>query len=283
MSIHRPVLLQKVIDFLAVKKGGLYIDATFGGGGHSEAILRLGGCVLGIEWDKSQYQIAKAKYQSYLEKNLFLVNDNFSQIEKIAKQNKFFPVDGVLFDLGISMMQIEGSGRGFSFKNLDEPLDLRINEKITFNAANWLNQLPKEKLYEIFAKNAEIVNYRPIVDGIVLRRRLRPIKTVGDLISIIDRQLKIKNERIYRQIWQALRIFVNDELENLKKGLLGAVKILKKEGRILVITFHSLEDRLVKKIVLENNLVFLTKKPIVSIGGGFFERSAKLRVVSFKK
>jgi len=284
MSVHQPVLLQAVVDYLNIRKNGLYIDATFGQGGHSQAILKKGGKVLGIEWDKNQYQISKIKYKKEIdEKRLILVNDNFSNIKFIAKKNDFFPVDGVLFDLGISMDQISESGRGFSFKKLDEPLDLRINENLKIKASDYLNQLPKEKLEEIFVKNAELIDYRKIVEAIIFMRRSRPIKTVGDLISIIDKVVKIKKEKAYRLIWQALRILVNDELENLKKGLRSIGEILKTEGRILVISFHSLEDRLVKKIAKENNLVFLTKKPIISLTENHFEHSAKLRVFCFKK
>jgi len=284
MSIHQPVLLQAVVDYLEIKKNGWYIDATFGQGGHSQVILEKGGKVLGIEWDKNQYQISKIKYKKEIdERRLVLVNDNFSDIELIAKKNDFFPVDGVLFDLGISMNQIAESGRGFSFKNLDEPLDLRINEKIKIGAADYLNQLSKEQLEEIFIKNAELIDYRRIVEAIIFNRRLKPIKTVGDLITVIDKTLRTKNEKVYRLVWQALRIFVNDELGNLKQGLKGAVTILKKEGRILVISFHSLEDRLVKKIAKEIDLVFLTKKPIVSLSNNYFERSAKLRVFGLEK
>lgn len=117
---------------------------------------------------------------------------------------------------------------------------------------------------------------------IVRRRKFKPIEKVGDLVSIINDKIKPKSEKIYRQIWQGLRILVNDELENLKKGLQGAKKILKQEGRLLVITFHSLEDRVVKKFAFENDLNFLTKKPIISLSKKTFERSAKLRVFTLK-
>jgi len=278
---HKPVLLDQVIYYLKVKNGGFYIDCTFGLGGHSEYVLRQGGKVLGIEWDEDIYKKAVIKYKPFLDKNLWLVNKNFSEIESIAKEFRFYSVDGVLFDLGISMEQIEKSGRGFSFKKLDEPLDLRINKKIKIKAADYLNFCSKDELYEIFAKNSEVFNFKSIVDEIIIKRKLRPIKKVGDLVSIIKEILRHKQEKTYRQIWQGLRIVVNNELENLKKGLEGAKKILKKRGRILVITFHSLEDRLVKKFVNENNLCFLTKKPVISLSKKKFERSAKLRVIVF--
>ena len=279
---HQPVLLNEVISYLQVKKGGFYVDATFGLGGHSKVILAMGGKVLGIEWDEDLYQKARIKYQGFLEKNLFLANKNFAQIETVAKEKNFYPVDGVLFDLGISMEQIENSGRGFSFKKLDEPLDLRINTKIKMNAAYYLNYCSKEELYQIFAKNTEVANFKSLVDEIVRRRNFKPIEKVGDLVSIIDDKIKQKSEKIYRQIWQGLRILVNYELENLKKGLEGAKKILKQDGRLLVITFHSLEDRVVKKFAFENDLNFLTKKPIISLSKKTFERSAKLRVFTLK-
>jgi len=281
--IHQPVLLKEVINYLKVKNNGFYIDCTFGLGGHSKAILKLGGKVLGIEWDEDTYKKAIVKYRSFLGKKLWLINKNFSEIELIAKEKNFYPVDGILFDLGISMEQIEKSGRGFSFKRLDEFLDLRINKEIKMKAADYLNFFSKDQLYEIFSKNTEVVNFKPIVDEIVIRRKFRRIEKVGDLVSIINSKLKQKKERIYRQIWQGLRIVVNNELENLKKGLEGAKNILKKNGKIIVITFHSLEDRLVKNFVVANFLDFLTKKPVTSSSEKIFERSAKLRVFTFKK
>jgi len=280
---HQPVLLTEAISYLEVKKEGFYIDATFGLGGHSKKIIELGGKVLGIEWDESLYQQAKIKYRVFLGKNLLLVNENFAQIETIAKKNNFYPVDGVLFDLGVSMEQINKSGRGFSFKKLDEPLDLRISKKLKKSAFYYLNQLSEEELDEVFAKNAEVVNFKAIVDEILIRRNFKPIKTVADLVSIIDKKIKQNKEKVCRKIWQGLRILVNNELENLKKGLRGAKNILKKEGRIVVITFHSLEDRLIKRFVVENGFIFLTKKPIVSRSKKKFERSAKLRVFTFQK
>mgnify|MGYP001093021848 CR=1 FL=1 len=192
---HESVLLKEVISYFQIKRGGLYVDATFGLGGHSREILKQGGRVLGIEWDEDLYKKAKIKYQDFLEKSLLLINKNFSQIESITKEYSFYPVDGILFDLGISMEQIEKSRRGFSFKKLDEPLDLRINSRIKTKAADYLNHLPKEKLYQIFAKNTEITNFKLLVDEIVRRRRVNPIEKVADLISIIDNKIKKKRRK----------------------------------------------------------------------------------------
>lgn len=282
--MHNPVLLQEVINSLAVKNGGLYIDATFGEGGHALEIIKKGGKVLGIEWDVQQYRRARVKYQKYLleNQNLILVNGNFKDIEEIAKKNNFFPVNGIVFDLGLSMNQLKDSQRGFSFKKENELLDMRISNKIKVKASDLLNNLSREQLYEIFAKYSEEINASFIAQAIVNARLMKKIELVKDLITIIDKALDKKDERVYRRIFQALRIAVNDELRNLKKGLLGAVNLLKKTGRLVVISFHSLEDRIIKQFVREQKLVITNKKPIISKRNFSFERSAKLRVIYFR-
>jgi len=277
--MHQPVLLQQAVNNLSIKPGGLYIDATIGEGGHSQEIIKLGGKVLGIDLDKDQ--IAKLKDQKL--ENLILVNGNFKDIEQIAKKNNFYPVDGILFDLGLSMNQIEKSGRGFSFKNLKEDLDMRIDTSLTLSAGDLLNRLSEDELYEIFAKYSEDLNSRVIAQEVVFRRRRQKIKKVADLIKIIDRVLKTKDEKTYRRIFQALRMAVNDEKENLKTGLVNSLKVLRENGRLVVITFQSLEDRLVKNFIRENNLKQLNKKIIKSDSNWHFERSAKMRVIINEK
>ncbi len=280
--MHKPVLLQEVIDYLNVKVGGLYIDATFGEGHHSIEILARGGKVLGVEWDFNQYQRAKIKNQRCINlKKLILINGNFRDIEQIAKQNNFYPVDGVLFDLGLSMWQLKKSGRGFSFKKLNEPLDMRLSDELKDKASDLINSLSPKELYEILATYSEEINSWSIVKTLVRTRALKKIKLVSDLVNAVDRAIERKDERVYRRVFQALRIAVNKEFENLEKGLLGALNLIKKEGRIVVITFHSLEDRLVKNFVYKNNLNLLTKKPVISRSNFSFERSAKLRVISW--
>jgi 16S rRNA (cytosine1402-N4)-methyltransferase len=277
--MHTPVLLKEVIKALNVKEGKKYIDATFGEGGHSREILKLGGRVLGIEWDDDKFEVQGSRFKEW--KNLKLVLGNFKDIEKIARRNDFFPVDGILFDLGLSMEQIGKSGRGFSYKKKDEPLDMRISQKLNRTAADIVNSLSARKLYEVFARNSEEINSWTIAQAIFNARCLKKIKTVGDLIRVID-SLKLlgKKESILRRVFQALRIEVNDELENLRQGLKGAAEILGKEGRIVVITFHALEDRIVKQFVQKNNLKFLNKKPVFGKQEKKFERSAKMRVFS---
>lgn len=280
--MHRPVLLQQAIENLNVKPGGLYIDATFGEGGHAIEIIKQGGKVLGIDLDQYQISHSTSSGQANIkDKNLKLVQGNFKNIEKIAKENDFCPVDGILLDLGLSMNQIANSGRGFSFKNIEENLDMRIDKNLETTASDLINSLSEDELYEVFAKYSEDLNSRIIAKEIVYRRHEKKVEKVKDLLQMIDQALKAKDERTYRRIFQALRMAVNAENENLKIVLQGAIKILKKGGRLIVITFHSLEDRIVKNFIRENNLDKINKKIIKSNSGWRFERSAKMRVIEF--
>ena len=269
LFMHTPVLLQKAIENLNVSTGGKYIDATFGEGGYSYEILERGGTVLGIDLDFSQISNPKSQIQ-----NLKLVQGNFADIESIAKENGFYPVDGVIFDLGLSMRQIKESGRGFSYKKLDDPLDMRLNINYKLTAEELIKRSDEKVLYEIFAKNSEEIRSKEIA-AVVKSRKV--MKSVGDLVSSIDRAIGYKSSSVYARIFQALRIEVNNEFENLKKGLTGAVNILKRKGRIVIVSFHSLEDRIVKNFSREKKLNFLSKKPITGLRS--FERSAKLRTI----
>ncbi len=275
--MHTPVLLKTAISALNIKPNGKYIDATAGEGGHLIEILKQGGQVLGIDKDIEQVESLKLKVESY--KNLILKIGNFADIEKIAQVNNFFPVDGILFDLGLSFQQISQSGKGLSYKNSNEPLDMRLDTANSTRACDLLNSLDEDKIYEIFASYSEEINSRVIAKVIFHTCRLKKIRRVGDLLSIIDRAIGRKDSKIYARIFQALRIAVNNEFEDLKIGLSGAVKILKKEGRIVVITFNSLEDRIVKNFVKNNKLKFFYKKPIFGNKNLSFERSAKLRII----
>jgi len=267
--MHTPVLLQQAIENLNVRLGSLYIDATFGEGGYSSEILKKGGRVLAIDWD-----IDQLKNYGLRITDLKLIQGNFSEIEKIAKENDFFPIDGVVFDLGLSMKQIEESGRGFSYNRPDEPLDMRLSLDNKLTAKDLIKELSEEELYEVFAKNSEEIKSKEIAYEVKKRKKM---ETVSDLICVIDKALGFKSNQTYARIFQALRIELNDEFENLKKGLKGAVDILKKDGRVVVVSFHSFEDRIVKNFVKEKKLKFLFKKPIR--GFRSFERSAKLRTI----
>lgn len=280
--MHTPVLADQAIDALQIKKGGLYIDATAGEGGHVIRILDLGGKVLAIDWDESQIQNIKSKFRH---DNLSLETGSFADIESIAQKNNFLPVDGILFDFGLSMKQIRESGRGFSYNNPAEKLDMRIDGKEGITAEEIINSYSVQDLYETFSKYSEEFHSIPIAEAIGRARDVRPIRTVGQLTFAIDRAIKTctmghrHGREIYATIFQALRIVVNDEFDQIKKGIEGAVKILKPEGRIVTITFHSLEDRIVKRFVEANNLRFLKKHVIKGDYRKSFERSAKLRTI----
>jgi len=277
--MHTPVLLQEAVNGLKVKKNGLYIDATFGEGGHAREILKQGGKVLGIDLDINQIRNSIPIISG---RNLKLVQGNFANIEEIAKENDFFRVDGILFDLGLSMNQIDSSGKGFSYRRINEPLDMRIDPNLEETAEDLVNSYSEDQLYEIFAKFSEELNSRAIAGAIVFTRRIKKIRKVGDLLTVIKKTVKINEEQASKRIFQALRIKVNNELENLKQGLKGSLKILQQEGRIVVISFHSLEDRIVKNFIRDNQLDQINKKVIIGDQNISFERSAKLRIISFK-
>ena len=299
--MHTPVLLQAALEGLQVKKGGLYIDATVGEGGHLTEIVKLGGKVLGIDWDEKQIQNLILRHPEFNSASKLsfprkreskkttgspirsgmtkLVQGNFADIEKIAKANNFYPVGGVLLDLGLSNEQIQTSGRGFSFHKDSEPLDMRIDSNLKITAADLVNNFKQTELYEILAGYSEDINSLAISHAIVRTRAVKKIITVGDLLKIISEKIGSKDNRTNARIFQALRIAVNHEFDNLKSGLIGALNILKNEGRIVVISFHSLEDRIVKQFANKNNLIQINKKVIKGNRDVDYERSAKLRVL----
>jgi len=273
---HTPVLLKEAIESLNVKKGGLYIDATFGEGGYSSEIIARGGKVLALDLDRDQ--IEKAKKTKKMPEAIF-AEGNFARIEKIAVEKNYFPVDGVIFDLGLSWEQIDSSGRGFSYKRPNEELDMRLDQEKGEKAWEILFRLSENDLYELFAKNSEEIYSKEIAKEI---KRSKKIVYVKDLIIAIDRALKRKNDKVYARIFQALRIAVNNDFENLRFGLLGASRLIKKDGRIVVLSFHSLEDRLVKNFGRLNKMksihVSVDRKRHVR----GFERSAKIRILYYE-
>ncbi len=272
--MHRPVLKNRVIEWLNVQPNKKYIDSTAGEGNFIEEILKRGGLVLAIDWDN--WQIKKLKEKFGNEKKLILCWDNFVNLKKIAQKFHFTNVDGIVFDLGLSYEHLEKSGRGFSFKKINENLDMRINSQIKITASDILMNESQENLIKILSQYGEEPKAEAIVEKINKYRRVKPIKKVGQLIEIIYSTIKKKSENVNRRIFQALRIAVNNELENLKKGLSQAIQIIKPDGRIAVITFHSLESRIVKKFIKDNQLLLLTDKAIKG------ERGSQLRVFSLK-
>lgn len=267
--MHTPVLLQQAIGRLNIKRGGRYIDATFGEGGYSKAISDLGGIVLGIDLDQDQISRGKVSLP-----NIGLVCGNFADVEKIAKENNFFPVDGIVLDLGLSMCQLSDSGRGFSYFNKEERLDMRIDDRSGPTVKEIIKSLSIEELYQALSKNSEELKSKEIAVSIKAQRKM---ETVADLVGAIDRAVGHPAKRTYARVFQALRIEANNEFKNLKEGLKGSLKVLKPGGRLAIISFHSLEDRVIKNFIKENKLTQLDKKPIRGVRK--FERSAKLRVV----
>ena len=280
--MHTPVLLRQVIEALNVHSNGLYIDATLGEGGHFIEMVNKKAKVLGIDWDAQQ--IKNLGKIISIDKGIFAVG-NYANVEQIAKSYDFLPVDGVLFDLGLSMAQLSESGRGFSYKALQDPLDMRIGNVGEETAADFLNRSSKDELYDIFAKYSEDLDSAIIAEEVIGKRKGNRIVTVKDFVQIVHSALghchQHKEHTVNKtltRVFQALRIIVNDEFNNIRKGLAGAVAILKPEGRVAIISFHSLEDRVIKQFVREHGL-----KVVKTIKGDkelAFERSATLRVFS---
>lgn len=286
-DFHTPVLLKEAINGLNVWPGGLYIDATIGFGGHAAEIIKSGGKVLGIDQDQEAIKYVKANSE------LILVRGNFADIKKIAWEHEFNGADGVIFDLGVSSYQIEKSGRGFSFLR-DEPLDMRMSKDIDLTAYEIVNKASRDELYNIFSKFGEEKNARAISDSIAFARQVRRIETSKELAEIVVKAVRggrpfdfAQGKHPATKVFQALRIVVNSEIDNLKKGLAGAFDVLGPNGRLAVISFHSLEDRAVKlffvKLVRERRANLVNKKPIVAgeeeITANRRSRSAKLRVL----
>ena len=257
--MHIPVLQKEVLEFLGPKPNENFIDCTIDGGGHALAILekiKPNGKILGIDADPEVIKNLKLKIKNF-EKRIVLVTDNFANLKEIVKYTKFGQANGILFDLGMSSWHLEESGRGFTFLK-DEPLDMRYGAN-ELTAEKIVNEYPREEIERILKKYGEERFAKGLARKIVQER---PIKTTFQLLKII------KSSRIYspNRVFQALRIAVNNELNNLKKVLPQAVEILESGGRIVIISFHSLEDRIVKKFFKEEfqkgAIKILTKKPI---------------------
>src|SRR3989338_1635525 len=279
-NFHKPVLLKEIIEGLGVKKDKKYIDATLGGGGHSFEILRLGGIVLGVDVDRESLEYIKKLGKP---ENLTLARGNFRDIDKIALLNNFDRAAGIIFDLGVSSHQIDNPTRGFSFQN-EGPLDMRMDRELGVRALDLIKILTKKELCEIFTKYSEESYAWEIADAIVKARSIRPIETTRDLAKIA---FSIAGQS--KKIFQALRIVVNDELNAIAEALPKALGLLDENGMLCVISFHSLEDRIVKKKFAkfeEEHLgKIITKKPIVpsaeELMANSRAKSAKLRI--FKK
>ena len=286
--MHIPVLEKEVLQYLNPEQNQNFIDATISGGGHTTLILEKNkpkGKVLGIEIDFELYQELKLQIAE-IRNRVTLVNDSFVNLKEIIEKEKFQSVSGILFDLGMSSWHLEKSNRGFSFLK-NEPLDMRYNSAGPLTAEKIVNYWSKFEIEKILREYGEEKFAKKIAEGISSARKIKPIKNTFQLVKIIEQIVfaGYRRQRIHfaTRTFQALRIAVNDELNNLKKVLPQALDILEPGGRLVVISFHSLEDRIVKNFFKNLNLKILTKKPITpadkEIKINPRARSAKLRVI----
>ena len=298
MSYHNPVLLQESVDALSIKKDGIYVDVTFGGGGHSREILnRLGenGKLFGFDQDPD------AQGNIIDDERFILIPENFRYISRFLRFHGIKKVDGILADLGVSSHQFDEADRGFSTR-FDGYLDMRMNQKSKVSAKEIINNYSEEKLAEILFLYGELRNSKNIAKTIVEKRAEEKIETSLQLRKVLQRYLpKAKEHKIIAQIFQAIRIEVNEELEVLKEFLEQIPKLLQKEGRLSVISYHSLEDRLVKRFIRtglfsgepEKDVFGNSNEPLQKVGKLIVPtpqeiklnnraRSAKLRIATLK-
>ena len=245
---HTPVMAEEVTEFLTTNPDGVYIDGTIGGGGHAEVILdRLTDKALyiGIDKDATAIEQCKERFKDSTAK-VELFQGNFSMMNEIADRMGVKGVDGVLLDLGVSSTQIDLPERGFSFSS-DGPLDMMMDQNSGISAADLIKSLTERELADLIYEYGEERHSRKIASAIVNFQKKSPISTTSDLSSIVKRVImgNMKTKSLAR-VFQALRIAVNDELSSLEEGLTAAIKLLKKGGRIVVLSYHSLEDRIVK-------------------------------------
>ena len=249
-TYHVPVLLQESIDGLDIKPDGIYVDVTFGGGGHSKEILsRLGkkGHLYSFDQD------ADAEQNIVNDERFTFVRSNFRYIRNWMRYYGVEEIDGLLADLGVSSHHFDDETRGFSFR-FDSPLDMRMNKRAGKTAADILNDYEGERLADIFYLYGELKNARRLASAIVTSRQQKRIDTTGDLMTVTEKLLRSEKEKKdLAKLFQALRIEVNHEMDALRDMLNGACLLLKKGGRLSVITYHSLEDRMVKNVMKAGN------------------------------
>ncbi len=290
-------MLDEVIQFLDIKPNHWYIDCNLGGGGHTQAILDKGGKVLGIDLDITAIRHVAKNHQLELvetdqlvyarSENLIIVQANFLEAATYANKFKITPVAGILFDLGLSSSQLDTADRGFSFQ-ADAPLDMRMDQRLAVSAADLVNALNVGELAELFQKYGEETWAKPIARAIVSARQNQLITTTFQLADII-KKVKHSRDKVHpaTQVFQALRIAVNDEMNNFRAALPAIWSVLDSSGKLVIISFHSLEDRWAKNFiqqeVQENHGVALTDKPLTAeeseLAVNPRARSAKLRAI----
>ena len=290
--LHIPVLLEKSIDFLNIHSDGIYVDCTAGGGGHSAEILKrlTTGRLICFELDRNIVAKAKNRLSAISDNYMFFEKSYIELKEVLEKEGIIGKIDGILFDLGISSFQTE-AGYGMSF-NIDEPLDMRFSSVSSRDLPRFLNSAGQQEIEQVLQEYGEERNFRKISAAIVKRRANEPILTTFQLKQAVfsafsKREPYGRVKQAVRRVFQALRIYANDELANVESGIKQALEVLKPGGRLAVISYHSLEDRIVKRIFRENalnkGLKVITKKPIIPNGKEQKQnrrsRSAKLRII----
>ena len=298
--VHIPVLLEEVINALSLTQDEVYVDATFGLGGYTKAILNNQNCkVLAIDRDPRAKLFADKIKKSYADR-LYFKKGRFSELGKFLKELEIYKVAGVVFDLGVSSSQLDIQDRGFSFK-LDGPLDMRMSSEGP-TAEDFLDEVDEGTLANIIYELGDEVYSRRIAKNIINQRSINKIKTTGQLADIVRNAIPKKKSKIdlATKTFQAIRIYLNDEIEELEKGLIAAEKALIPEGRLVVVSFHSIEDKIVKNFFYkcqknkslsrylpelpekDPSLEILTKKPILPSAKEIYinkrSRSAKLRI-----
>ncbi len=302
---HVPVMLHECIDGLAIKKDGFYVDGTLGGGGHSSEILNhiKTGKLIAIDKDEVALGHCQKKFENESDKIIF-VHSDFKDFSKALQKSGIDKVDGILLDLGVSSYQIDTADRGFSYR-FDGPLDMRMDKDQKVTAFDIVNYYTAEKLLKVLYEYGEESFAKPIVNGIIKAREKAPINTTGELAQIIEKatpmSYKVKGSPC-KKTFQAIRIEVNGELRGLEDAIYEMSKSLKKGGRLAIITFHSLEDRIVKNAFRllctdcicdksapvctchhKAECMHITKKPLTASNKELSENkrsaSAKLRIV----
>ncbi len=296
---HTPVLMNECMDGLNIQPDGVYVDCTFGGGGHSLAILKQlneNGKLIVFDQDED------ARKNLPNDKRVIFVPQNFRHLQRFLRLHKTAKVNGILADLGVSSHQFDEAGRGFSIR-FDAALDMRMDQRQTNTAADILKNFSEVQLHKMFEQYGEVTNAKTLAKTIVMQRLLAPIRTINEFKTTVQAVVKGNPQKYFAQVFQALRIEVNDELGALKELLEQTATMLQPGGRVAIITFHSLEDRIVKNFFrdgtfedtatdniyghrFENPFKVITKKPITASEKELKEnsrsRSAKLRVAEMK-
>ena len=295
---HVPVMLQEVIEGLKIDPSGIYVDCTFGGGGHSRAILEklnTDGKLVAFDQDEDVKQNLPG------DERIIFIPQNFRHLQRFLRLHKITGVDGILADLGVSSYQFDKAERGFSTR-FDAAMDMRMDQRQELKAMDILKKYPEERLHKIFEQYGEVTNSKTLARTIVEQRTKTSLDTIADFKNAVHAIVKGNPNKYFAQVFQALRVEVNDEFNALKEMLQQSAEVLNEGGRISIITFHSLEDRIVKNFLKgtddknadevygtknENVFHIITKKPVIpgeeEIKKNPRARSAKLRIAEKKK